>query len=325
MIIEVAVFTTLLILCCASYIQMKSAGGAVLCGLIFAATLLTRMMIAPALFGAILILLVQKRWKQAAIICGVLAVCLGPYFLRNYSIDGSFIPPRSGWNLLQGNNPYASKVIPAYNPDLMDIYVSEVMTKEHPEWLDETHPPPVREVDRFFRDKAWQYMKAHPLETLKLKLLNVLYLFHPRIVPFYSMDENTVLHLKGESDIEVTGAPSRGFPAEAGHALYYGFILLTALPGFYLRRKEWRTESIFFLILLNFTLVYAYHWPATRLRAPLDFILIFYSAVTITVILSPSLVILSGAKNLFLLRSRVNSAKNLLFDKADSSAKSASE
>lgn len=274
MIIEVPLFMTLLIMACYYFLKIKNSKDAALCGLVFAATLWTRMMISPALFAAVLILLSRKQFKHFLILSGVLFVCLAPHFARNYFIDGSLVPPRSGWNLLQGSNPYAGKVIPHYNPDLMDVYVSKVLA-ERPD-LEESSD--VHAVDEFYTAKAWEFMKAHPAEALKVKLLNALYLFHPRIVPFYSMDENTVLNLKGENEIEVLNAPSRGWFVETSHVLYYGFILLTSFIGIYLRRKDWRTDLIFYFVILNFTLVYAYHWPATRLRAPMDFILIFYSA-----------------------------------------------
>ena len=66
---------------------------------------------------------------------------------------------------------------------------------------------------------------------------------------------------------------------EAIHTAVYGFILLTALWGLYLRRRQlFKRDVILQFITLGFVLVYSLYFPSTRLRAPMDFVLMFYSA-----------------------------------------------
>jgi len=79
----------------------------------------------------------------------------------------------------------------------------------------------------------------------------------------------------------VEHASNRSLTKELIHSLSYGFIFLTALIGIYLRRKEARTDLILYLIALSFIVVYSLYFPTTRLRAPMDFVLIFYSAYAI--------------------------------------------
>ncbi len=281
-IIEVPIFTTALIACAFFYVRAVKKQGLlsdVACGLIFGVTVLVRSMILPALFLSLLALLWQKKLRSFFLIFFISFLVCFPWLLRSHHIDGSWIPPRSGWNLLQGNCIYSDKIIPAYNPDLLDAYVSQLLDQERPELADVERETLGKEVDDYFTMKAYAFIKANPWRTFKLKIKNIFYLFCPKIVPFYSMDDRTRIRFLGREQFQITGIPKRGVLREASHFVTYSFLLIAGICGMYQRRRFWRDDLIFYFILLTFTAVYSLYWPATRLRTPLDFIFMFYAAV----------------------------------------------
>lgn len=281
-VIEVSILSTLLILNSVCYLQAwqhKKGFYALVCGLSFLATIYIRMMVLPAVAASVLVFLFHGRWKTFAYVTFICVLGLLPWFLRNAHIDGSFIPPRSGWNLIQGNCPYSDRIIPSYNPDLLGSYVTKLLEKERPDLVTAPDRESLgREVDDFLSAKSFQFMRENPWETVWLRLKFAFYLFYPRIVPFYSMDESTHIEWIGDRDFRVVGIPDRGFWRETAHSLAYGFILFMGIFGMLKRRKITPEESFFYFLLINFTLVYAFYWPATRLRAPIDFIFMIYTA-----------------------------------------------
>lgn len=281
-IIEVTLVTSLLLLCAhfwAAANQNKTLKSAVFCGFFFGLTFLTRSMILPCLGLCLLAFLLQKKIKVFLAASLVFLAVVLPWAARSYSVDGTLIPPRGGWNFLQGNCPYSDKIIPAYNPDLLDAYVSRLLEKERPDLANGPEGQTLgRDVDQFFAAKAFEFIKENPWRFLRLKILNVFYLYHPRIVPFYSMDRQTKILFTGPETFEVDGIPERGSLKEAAHFVFYGFLLAAGVWGIWTRRKEWRQDLFFYFLALNFTVVYALYWPATRLRAPMDFIFMFFGA-----------------------------------------------
>ena len=112
-----------------------------------------------------------------------------------------------------------------------------------------------------------------------MKITNVFYLFCPRIVPLYGIDARSRIIFTGPETFNIQNVASRGFLKEGAHFVFYTFVFLTGLAGMYLRRTFWKKDFLFYLVILNFTAVYSFYWPATRLRAPMDFIFMVFSAV----------------------------------------------
>ena len=75
-----------------------------------------------------------------------------------------------------------------------------------------------------------------------------------------------------------TFAQDTGVQVEFVHAIVSGAILLSALFGMVLRRRQMRADAILYAILLGFLAVSVIYFPATRLRAPMEFVLMFFSA-----------------------------------------------
>ena len=55
-------------------------------------------------------------------------------------------------------------------------------------------------------------------------------------------------------------------------------ILIAGVLGMAARRREWRADIMLYGIVATFAAVYSIYWPATRLRAPMDIILMVFAA-----------------------------------------------
>ncbi len=277
-IIEVPLFMTLLIVASYYYLNTEKWRAAAGCGLALGLTILTRFVIFPVVLIGMGILLFKKRFRDAAILFLVVFVTAFPMFYRNFTLTGSIVPTRSGYNLFKGNCEYSDYVIPRYSVDVLGDYAFKTLQADGIKIKDTSET----EVDRLFQQKAFRFMREHPWRTIRLKALNILYLFHPRLVPFYLCEESVQLKTGSDGSPMISGASSRSLLVEAAYSVTHLFIFITAIAGIYLRRRSIFREDIFlWVIVVSLTLIYAFYWPATRLRAPMDFVFIFYSAVAL--------------------------------------------
>lgn len=275
---EVTFFTTLLIACCFHYSKADHAAHALACGVAFGLTMLTRTTAAPILALAVMILAIRRRFASALTIGGIAVLVFLPYAVRNYRIDGSVMPTRGGANLLEANCKYADKVIPTYTVDVLEPYLGDLIEKEMPSFGTATE----RDIDRFFFSHAVAFMRANPLRVVALWARNAFYLFYPRLVPFHPVGPTTTTRFTGDDGITVEHAANRALVEEVAYSLSYTPLLLTALVGVYVRRRYVQRDLILYVTLFSFVVVYSIYWPATRVRAPMDFVLMFYCACAIT-------------------------------------------
>lgn len=284
----VTLFTSLLIVSAYYYCKAVDLRNSFYCGVAFGLTLLTRAMVLPAFVLGLIVLMLRRRFLHAAIIFATAAILVSPYLVRNWQLDRSLLPTRNGWVLFQGNCEYSDQLIPKYSPTLLSTYGFELVRKERPELVDPQRGHEQIEgrnsaaFNTFYTKKALEFMKKNPWRTLKLKALNVLYLFHPRLVAFYPIGKVGDVKITAEGKIRVANFPSRSPLVEWIYTTYFSALLLAAPLGVYLRRKELHRDFIFFCIAFSFIVVYSLYWPATKYRAPMDFILMFYSAVALS-------------------------------------------
>jgi hypothetical protein len=276
-IIEVPVFTPLLIAAVWAFVRIADARSALVCGVIFGVTLVTRWMVAPAWACLALLVLWRRGFVQAAaLLLGTVAI-VAPAAWRSYRIDRTIVPPRSGLNLFVGNSEYSSAVLPAYDTDLLTSY-AYARYFSHPGALPVTHPGFDKDVDRFLTEITLEHVTAHPWDTLRLKLRNVLYFFNIFRMPYYPMGLDTHLILFREGRFRVEGVRSRDDLGSWPHRIFYGTLLVGAATGLFLRRALFERDVVLHLLLASFVAVYAVYWPSTRNRAPVTFVLMFFTA-----------------------------------------------
>jgi hypothetical protein len=274
---EVTLFTTLLIAGAYHYTNGERLGHSLACGAMFGLALLTRTVALPIVLLGALALAARKRISNACLIAGVALLLYAPYAARNHRIDGSMLPTRSGFNFFKANCAYSEAVIPSYMVDVLNAYAADVLGAG----IRDAEHTTEREIDRFYTARAVDFVRKHPVQSAIRWLRNAFYLFYPRLVPYHPIGPATRAKLVGPNEIVVTDPGARGIAEEIGYTLSYGPILLAAMVGVYLRRRELERDRILYLIVFSFVAVYSVSWPATRVRAPMDFVLIFFAACAI--------------------------------------------
>jgi len=283
---EVTFTATFLIIAAYYFVRSRGKQDMALSGFALGLATLTRAPIVLIGIMATLALVIKRRFPPAVIFIFVLLIPLLPVAYRNYHIDGSFFPTRSGENLFKGNSQYSDQLIPDYNVDLLYGYVYGVLEEERPDIVPpDRHirevPHDMKKAHDFFQEKALAFMIAHPWRTLRLKVLNFFYLFYPRLVPFYHFGPDTrVVFLEG-GGIRVDGSILRDPFNDWVYGVGYGLILACAIPGIIMRRRAFGRDLFLYLVVLGFVLVNTIYWPSTRTRTPMDFVLMFYAAYAI--------------------------------------------
>jgi len=262
-----------------SYCAAETPSQAIACGVAFGLALLTRFAAAPILALAALARLRNRDRALAMTIAGVASSVYLPFALRNHALDGSVLPTRGGYDLFKGNCKYSDKIIPAYNVDVLNPYLGSLLVSEMPGWATESE----RERDRFYFRHAVQFMKDHPGRTAALSLRKAALFFCPRLVPFHPVGKQTFVRFSGEEEVTVVNAVTRGAWEEAAYSLAYAPLVALGLVGAYRRRRSaFGADFILHAVVISFLGVYSIYWTATRVRAPVDFVWMFFAACALT-------------------------------------------
>jgi hypothetical protein len=248
---------------------------AALAGLLMGAAILTRMMVLPVLALTAASLLLTRQTRLAFVFLLTATTVTAPWLLRNYQLNGALWPTRSGVNLLIGNSPYMAALLPNYDPDVLMLtdYIDRTIGDDAARQLDENA------LDRTLAVYAWKQMAARPLATVRLMVQKGAYFFWPRLVPMHVITSGTQAMLEPDGRVRVEQSPTRTPLDSASYTVSYGLVALAALVGLWTRRGEWRRDGVLWCIVLTFVATYAVYFPATRYRAAMSFVLLFYAAV----------------------------------------------
>ena len=107
-------------------------------------------------------------------------------------------------------------------------------------------------------------MAEQPLRTLGQKLRNVAYFFSLRPVPFDVATPETRVVVGPGGEVVVEHSQPRPRLEILAHEVSFPFVLLAAMTGIYLRRREIRRDAILWFIVVTFVTVHAVYFPATR-------------------------------------------------------------
>jgi hypothetical protein len=273
-----AILTTLLILFTYLFVRIAGVRDAARAGASLGLAILTRTMVLPlALFGAA-ILIGNRRYAAAATFALIAMALVLPYSVRNYAIDGSWWPTRSGMNLFIGNSPYTAALLPDYDLDLLQPFAYSTVQRERPD-LKPDAPGYDQAVDLFLTRRAFAYMAEQPLRALREKAWNVWYFCSPRVVPFEVAAPDTRVILSSTGQPMVENSRPRPRAEIFAYGISSSFVLVAAVFGVGVRRREIWRDVMLLCIAGTFIAVYALYVPATRYRAPMEFVLFFYAAV----------------------------------------------
>jgi hypothetical protein len=277
---ESALMTTLLIAFASAFVASPTAVTVAAAGLCLGLAVLTRTMALPIVPLAAAVRCRSHGWRAGALLVIVSTLVIAPYSIRNYLLNGTLLPTRSGLNLFISNSEHTGKIFPDHGPDVLGEYVHALRTREMP---GERAPSPAleRELDVMWTRQALEHIRQHPATTLALKAKNIPLFFSPRLVPYHELTTETRLRIGGEGRVEVDNAPPRPVMHQLVFAVTYTPVLVLAAFGVWLRRDDLYRDAVLWCIGATFVAVHAVYFPTTRYRAPIEFIFLFYAAVTL--------------------------------------------
>ena len=260
---ESALFTTLLIAFASAALSAETALGAGAAGVALGLAILARTTAAPLLLLAPATLVARRAPRLGAVLFATATLVVLPLPLRNHAINGSWWPTRSGVNLYIGNSPGTAELLPRDDLDALQIDADRLVHERRPDV--DTLPATVAErtIDQLLMAEAWRFMTANPWHTTATKIVNVGYLFSPRIIP-YRQDG----HERPLVDVIVYG-------------IFSTALIVCAAAGVHARRRRLADDAILWCIALTVVAVNVMYVPATRYRAPMEFVPLFYAAVAL--------------------------------------------
>jgi Dolichyl-phosphate-mannose-protein mannosyltransferase len=274
---ESALFTTLLIAFTYSFVTAATAARMALAGLALGLVVLTRTMTLPLAGFAAAMLMARRRWSWALALALPILLLLLPFCIRNWSVNGSVWPTRSGLNLYIGNSPYTAALLPDYDLDILQEQAAVV--ERGLVHLSVGSPEFNHAADELLTSQALDYIREDPIRALRQKAINAAYFFSPRLVPFYVTGPDTRAVINQAGHLVVENPVRRPVVEHVAYSAFYAPVLVAALAGVYLRRRDFRRDAILWCVVANFVFIYALYFPATRYRAPMEFVLLLYAAV----------------------------------------------
>jgi hypothetical protein len=238
---------------------------------------LTRAMIVPLVPLAVAVLMTQRRIREASALTLTVLIMFVPLVIRNSAVNGSWVPTRSGLNLYIGNSALTSAVLPDHDVDILQEQADNEIAAQLSH-LPYASPEYSHAADALLTKHAVDYMTERPLETVRQKLWNIAYFFSPRLVPLYVAGPDTrAISLDGR--VVVERPYSRPMIEVLSYSLFYTPVLLGAMWGVYLSGWGFSRAAVLWCIVGTFVTVHTIYFPATRYRAPMEFVLFLYAAV----------------------------------------------
>jgi 4-amino-4-deoxy-L-arabinose transferase-like glycosyltransferase len=276
---EVSLATTLLISAAWAFnrslycLHGRTAAAA---GVLLGLAVLTRFSFVPIPVAACVLLIWRRRVPQAAILACAAGLCVVPWLLRSYAVDGSLAPTRIGENLYVSTCEYADQVVPHINVDVLSPHAYAAAARG----LEALELAPVdlqRAADAWLLRRALDCILANPRRAAGLKLANALHSFSPRLLPYEQKPDGAVAWFEG-GRVHVRGLTPRPRATTAVHVAAQGLLLVCAFAGLALRRVATPGDGFLLCVAGAVIGVNTIFFPTTRLLAPMWFVLMFYAA-----------------------------------------------
>jgi len=277
---DAALMTMLVVAFASEFVAAENPVHSAVAGVWLGLAVLTRMMALPLLPLAGAIEWRTRGWRAAAAVTLSALAVIAPYAIRNYALNGAFVPTRSGINLFISNSEYTANLFPDYGPDILEDYAASVVDAQGIS-SEPSSPALDRAYDALWTRYALEEMRRHPWRTAGLKARNVLYFFSPRLVPYHEQTAATRIHLGDNGTFIVENSPTRRAVDQVVYAMSYVPVLALAVAGVWLRRRDLRRDAILWCVVVTFVVAHAVYFPTTRYRVPIESVLLFYAAVMI--------------------------------------------
>lgn len=277
---EISLATTLLI--AASWAFNRSLHrhhertAAAAAGVLLGLAVLTRFSFVPIVGAACVMLLWRRRVPQAAALACAAGLCVGPWLLRSYAVDGSLAPTRIGENLFVSTCEYADQVVPHINVDVLSPRAYAAASRE----LEPLGLGPVdlqRAADAWLLRRALDCVFDNPRRAARMKLANALHTLSPRLLPYEHKPDGAMAFFEA-GQLRVRGLVPRPRATTAVHIVVQALLLVCACAGLAVRRVATPGDSFLLCVAGAIIAVNTIFFPTTRLLAPMWFVLMFYAA-----------------------------------------------
>ena len=216
-------------------------------------------------------------------------VMLLPWLIRGSQIHGGFVAVslNSGENLYQGNN---AATLPIFRAGY------DAQWSPRPPHLPETDD--ARLNNRWLMEAGIAYLRENPRQIPELLLTKLLVYWSPQITPMRNLRQGERLHVDETGALRIIAGDGSHIGVSAAnaayaedsffdrvgrplHLAYFGAMLLLAVGGLWLTRRDWRMTSLLLFVQLSQTAVYLVFHPSTRYRSPTDPLLFLFSAAAV--------------------------------------------
>jgi hypothetical protein len=154
-----------------------------------------------------------------------------------------------------GNNPHTFIGYPEESIDRTRQGAFAALSDEERGELE--HKPNQAEVDKWYQQKAWDYIREDPWRTIGNS-------FRKIVAAFGWLP-----------------SPRHGFWPNLVYALSYGPMMVLGLWGMWVSRRQWREHSIFYMQFIAFVAVTMVYFGHTSYRSYLDVYWIVFAAVAV--------------------------------------------
>src|SRR5258708_10724331 len=202
-------------------------------------------------------------------------VVRGAWMVGDVAADGSPLPSGFGENLYVSRSRYAA-LVPVHD---IDLVVPLALAEVGPE-AERLRPPPERQqraMDGAMLARAIAFIRQSPGAVVRLKARNALYLFDPRLLPRYAKSSGAYASVEAGA-VRTFNEPRRPWIEDAAFTLARTGLLLLAALGV-LRRRTFDRDAPLLILLAATGTCCVIFFPATRLMAPVMFVVMFYAAV----------------------------------------------
>lgn len=253
---------------------------AILAGLVLGLCLLARFMLIGLLPITLIWLWLNRpeKWLRAVGLAGLILLfallAILPWTIRNYNIHGRLvgISTNGGFVFWNGNNPFTT----GSGHEVYTRRVSEYLGKEHnpnlPEVRAHQQPYPMPrsiagrartmdelELDRALYQAGLEFIRENPDQWLDL--------LGAKLTGFWFFRENI----------------GSTYQASWSHYYKWGYVavLLLALAGAVLTRRQWRSYLLLYLLFAYYTVVYLIYHVQTRYRWEIEALFFILAAAAV--------------------------------------------
>jgi hypothetical protein len=254
---ETSLFTLLTLVAVLLALRAARTGAnlpAIQCGVVLGLDVLTR---SPILPFAVLVpcwLLMRLRVVPALLCALLFGVTLSPWLLRNDKLTGRpALTTEAGFELWNGNNPKLFLTYPLQSVDVSIAAAVAALTPSERQQLARFNGNE-RLIDHWYRQQAVHYIRRRR-----------------RII----LDHDW---RKIEATFDWLPTPRRSTAQTIAHAVSFAPVMVLGLWGIWIRRRQWRDDSLIYLLFLQFLAVTAIFFGQTNHRVFLDVYLIVYAS-----------------------------------------------